>query len=74
VVHKKLGAVAVENHLIVIKPNAGTLAACRRLRKQLNDPSVTAWLDMRLRTRHLTKQALLELPLPELSPERRRSE
>jgi N-6 DNA Methylase len=62
--HTKLGAVAVENHLIVIRPHAGTLAACRQLREQLSDPSVTAWLDMRLRTRHLTKQALLELPLP----------
>jgi hypothetical protein len=63
-VHTKLGAVAVENHLIIIKPYLGTLGSCRRLMKQLNDPAVTAWLDIRLRTRHLTKQALLELPLP----------
>ena len=63
IVHTKLGDVAVENHLIIIKPHTGTLAACRLLRDQLADPSVTAWLDNRLRTRHLTKQALLELPL-----------
>jgi N-6 DNA Methylase len=64
IVHSTLGSVAVENHLIVVKPNASTLSACRRLRKQLGDPAVTAWLDKRLRTRHLTKEALLELPLP----------
>lgn len=63
IVHTNLGDVAVENHLIIIKPHTGTLASCRLLREQLADPSVTAWLDNRLRTRHLTKQALLELPL-----------
>jgi hypothetical protein len=67
-VHTKLGAVAVENHLIIIKPHAGTLVACRQLIKQLSDPNVTAWLDKRLRTRHLTKQALLEIPLPTHAP------
>lgn len=64
VIHTNLGAVAVENHLIVLKPIAENLESCRRLAAQLVDPSVTSWLDKRLRTRHLTKQALLELPLP----------
>jgi N-6 DNA Methylase len=59
-----LGSVAVENHLIVITPQVGGIAACRKLMQQLGHPSVTTWLDTRLRTRHLTKQALLDLPLP----------
>jgi hypothetical protein len=68
-VHTKLGAVAVENHLIVIKPHISTLAACKRLINQLNDPAVTVWLDLRLRTRHLTKKAIAEIPIPVLAKE-----
>lgn len=55
--------VAVENHLIVIRPNAGTVAACMDLLAGFRTPAVTAWLDQRLRLRHLTVAALRELPV-----------
>jgi hypothetical protein len=65
VVAPSLGEVAVENHLIVIRPIVNSLGNCEELMKQLSDASVTEWLNSRIRTRHLTKQALLELPLPD---------
>jgi hypothetical protein len=64
IIHTRLGTVAVENHLIVIKPFAPGIKECVRVMETLTNPSVTRWLDARLRTRHLTKQALLELPIP----------
>jgi hypothetical protein len=63
IVDPSLGEVAVENHLIVIKPISGGVAECEKLCQQLSAPSVTSWLNARIRTRHLTKSALLELPL-----------
>lgn len=63
-IHPNLDVLAVENHLIVIRPHTATLDSCRQLIEQLTSPAVTEWLDLRLRTRHLTKQALLEIPLP----------
>ncbi|MEV4674627.1 N-6 DNA methylase [Actinomadura sp. NPDC049382] len=65
-VDEKLDKVAVENHLIVIKPTSEQ-PDCRALYEALQDSSVTEWLDRRIRTRHLTKAALLELPLPTLT-------
>lgn len=64
IVDGQLGLVAVENHLIVVKPRVDGIEACLQLSKQLTHPSVTAWLEGRLRTRHLTKQAMLEIPMP----------
>lgn len=57
------GPVAVENHLIVLKPKDGRLSTCRWLLKALKSPSVTEWLDTRIRCRHLTVGALSEVPL-----------
>jgi hypothetical protein len=65
VVDPSLGEVAVENHLIVIKPITNSLGNCKELMEQLSGTSVTEWLNSRIRTRHLTKQALLELPIPD---------
>lgn len=65
-ISEKLGMVAVENHLIIIKPHASGIAECSKLMQQLRHPSVTTWLNARLRTRHITKPALLEIPLPNL--------
>jgi len=54
--------VAVENHLIVLRPKDGTVRACRELLRSLKDERTTHWLDERIRCRHLTVVALDELP------------
>ncbi|MDE2835076.1 MAG: N-6 DNA methylase [Bacteroidota bacterium] len=55
-------AVAVENHLIVLIPNDGTVDTCRQLIQRLESPKTNKWLDARLRCRHLTTAALAEMP------------
>ncbi|MET7417536.1 hypothetical protein [Dactylosporangium sp. NPDC005555] len=65
VVAASLGTVAIENHLIIVKPLHGDEKECEFLAQQLRQESVTKWLDDRLRTRHLTTTMLLQLPLPE---------
>lgn len=57
------GPVAVENHLIVVRPMDGELESCMRLWSAFQRPEVTTWLDQRLRLRHLTVTALRDLPL-----------
>lgn len=55
-------AVAVENHLIVMLPRDGRLQTCRQLLRRLRSPKTDAWLNSRLRCRHLTTRALAEMP------------
>ena len=55
-------AVAVENHLIALIPNDGTVDTCRKLIRRLKSPKTNKWLDARLRCRHLTTAALAEMP------------
>jgi hypothetical protein len=62
-VYAGIEPVAVENHLIVIRPSDGGVASCMRILDGLRQPAVTRWLDERLRLRHLTVAALRELPL-----------
>jgi hypothetical protein len=57
-----LQPVAVENHLIALRPKDGTVKACRELLYSLKDDRTTHWLDERIRCRHLTVAALNELP------------
>ncbi|WP_238879043.1 N-6 DNA methylase [Achromobacter xylosoxidans] len=59
--------VAVENHLVVIKPLESSLNVCRRLAAALKDPNVRRWLDMKIRCRHLTTTLLKDIPI---APER----
>jgi len=54
--------VAVENHLIVIEPEDGTLKSCKSLIKHLNSDHIDQWLDQRIRCRHLTVSAVKEIP------------
>jgi hypothetical protein len=56
------GAVAVENHLLVLKPKDGTLASCRALMKVLQSPETDRWLNQRIRCRHLTVAAMRSFP------------
>lgn len=66
VVIRSNGPVAVENHLIVLRPRNHTLKACRHLAGVLTEPGVTAWLNDRIRCRHLTVTAVREIPLATL--------
>ena len=54
--------VAVENHLIVLLPKNGDVQTCRELVHRLRFAKTDAWLDSRLRCRHLTTGALAEMP------------
>ncbi|WP_188188493.1 N-6 DNA methylase [Nonomuraea sp. SYSU D8015] len=63
IIDASLGEVAVENHLVIVKPKDLRQLSCARLKRLLEASDVTSWLDERIRTRHLTKTALLDLPL-----------
>jgi hypothetical protein len=54
--------VAVENHLLVLVPKDGSVSQCRLAVDALRHPTVDAWLDRRIRCRHLTLSALSALP------------
>lgn len=54
--------VAVENHLLVLKPRDGSLESCHQLLAVLRDNRTNCWLDERIRCRHLTVGALRDLP------------
>lgn len=54
--------VAVENHLIVLRPKDGSLRTCRKLLEVLRAPETNDWLNKRIRCRHLTVPALQEMP------------
>jgi len=55
--------VAVENHLIVCSPRNRTIKSCRRLLKQLKSKEIDAWLNDRIRCRHLTVASIREIPI-----------
>jgi len=54
--------VAVENHLLVLKPHDGSLEECKQLLAVLQDNRTNSWLDERIRCRHLTVGVLRDLP------------
>lgn len=54
--------VFVENHLIVVIPRTSGLKACEELAHELRSDRITAWMDQRIRCRHLTVQAVREIP------------
>ena len=54
-------SVAVENHLIVLRPESGGLDECERFVRVLESEAVSEWLDGRLGGRHLSTLALEEL-------------
>jgi N-6 DNA Methylase len=55
--------VAVENHLIVLRPHDGTLKSCRKLISILREPYINDWLNITIRCRHLTVKAVKEIPI-----------
>lgn len=56
------GDVAVENHLIVLKPKDGEISTCQDLLNNLKDERTNAWINETIRCRHLTKKSLANLP------------
>ena len=54
--------VAVENHLLVLLPNDGTVSACRQLVARLQSGKTDDWINRRLRCRHLTIAVLADMP------------
>lgn len=53
---------AVENHLLVLQPRDGLVGTCRQLLRRLKERSAAEWINQRIRCRHLTVEALGELP------------
>lgn len=56
------GPIAVENHLLVLRPKDGQLDRCRQLMRLLRSKNADEWLNKRIRCRHLTVTALREMP------------
>jgi hypothetical protein len=54
--------VAVENHLVVLRPQDQTLRGCRTVVGILESKKASLFLDERLRCRHLTVDAVREIP------------
>lgn len=57
------GMVAIENHLIVVKPKSNQLIDCKKLMKILKLDRTNNFLNKRIRLRHLTVQAIKDIPL-----------
>lgn len=57
--------VAVENHLIVLKPKNETIKQCIKLIEFLKGASANQWFNERIRCRHLTVSSVKEMPLME---------
>lgn len=56
--------VAVENHLIIIKPKSSTLKDCKKLMSILKSKDTNNFLNQRIRLRHLTVGVIKEIPIP----------
>jgi len=59
--------VAVENHLVILKPKSGTIKDCNKLINILSNPETDNFLNIRIRCRHLTVAAIKEIPWVEES-------
>jgi len=55
-------SVAVENHLIALKPKSGYVRDCQKLTKMLAKPATDIFLNQRIRCRHLTVSAVKDIP------------
>ncbi|MGR4050478.1 N-6 DNA methylase [Kosakonia cowanii] len=55
--------VAIENHMIVIKPKDSTLKSCLELLGILKSSQTNDFLNNRIRTRHLTVGVIKEIPI-----------
>jgi len=53
---------AVENHLLIAKPNDGKYATCKSLLKILKSEATSEWLNRAIRCRHLTVSSVRGIP------------
>lgn len=56
------GMVAVENHLIVVKPKIPSIKECKKLMKVLYSQKTNDFLNKTIRMRHLTVQSIKDIP------------
>lgn len=54
---------AIENHMVVVTPKSGLLSDCIQLLKHLKADETNAFLNERIRMRHLTVGVVREIPL-----------
>ncbi|KZX57508.1 N-6 DNA methylase [Vibrio sp. HI00D65] len=57
--------VAIENHMIVVKPKDGKLKACKKLMQVLQTKKTNNFLNERIRLRHLTVGVIKDIPFVE---------
>lgn len=55
-------SIAVENHLMVIKPKSNSLQDCKKLMKILQSKETNEFLNKAIRLRHLTVKVLKDIP------------
>ncbi len=55
--------IAVENHIIIIKPFDGTVRTCKEIVNNLLNEQTKVWINNRIRCRHLTALSIKELPM-----------
>lgn len=55
--------IAVENHIIIIKPLDGTIRTCKKIVSNLLNEQTKVWMNNRIRCRHLTALSIKELPI-----------
>lgn len=55
--------VAVENHLIVVRPKNSSLSSCKKLTKHLRSEYINEFINRRIRCRHLTATVIKEIPI-----------
>lgn len=53
---------AIENHLLVLTPKSGKVSDCWKLTRHLRTDTVDAWLNRRIRCRHLTVGSVASIP------------
>lgn len=56
--------VAVENHLLVLRPLDGRIETCQQAAEWLASDAIRTYLDLRIRCRHLTTAAVRDAPAP----------
>jgi hypothetical protein len=56
---------AVENHLLIALPKDKKLGTCKKLLQVLKRDTTSAWMNERIRCRHLTVGSVGDLPWPE---------
>jgi hypothetical protein len=56
-------SIAVENHLIVVRPRSGKVKDCKRLLNILKSPETNDFINGRIRCRHLTVGVVKDIPI-----------